>query len=158
MRAQAASSLYRIFLKVCLFRLLKTALRRRSSACAHRLCKGVLQRDERSVDDIRFVRELSQRFRLVKCQRIVNNFVRISEVEHPTERLRCLYVMVELLPKPNKALLDRLMYHLARVAHQEEVNKMGSSNLATIFAPCLLRRAQIVHAQEQLDDVNRQAM
>lgn len=35
---------------------------------------------------------------------------------------------------------------------------MGASNLATIFAPCLLRRAQNVHAQEQLHDVNRQAM
>jgi myosin-9 len=85
------------------------------------------------------------------------------------EQLRCLYVMVELLPKAHKALLDRLMYHLARIAHHEEVdaacngpqyilvqvNKMGTANLATIFAPCLLRRAQNVHAQEQLQDVNK---
>jgi myosin-9 len=79
-------------------------------------------------------------------------------MDQPMERLRCLSVMVELLPKCNKCLLDRLMYHLARVAHQEEVNKMGASNLALIFAPCLLRRNQVVHAQEQLMDVNRQAM
>lgn len=67
-------------------------------------------------------------------------------------------MMVDLLPKTNKALVDRLMYHLARVANQEEVNKMGPSNLAVVFAPCLLRRKNDVHAQEQLMDVNRQAM
>jgi myosin-9 len=50
------------------------------------------------------------------------------------------------------------MYHLARVAHQETVNKMGASNLAVIFAPCILRRNQAVHAQEQLQDVQKQAM
>uniref|UniRef100_A0A914XBB0 Unconventional myosin-IXb n=2 Tax=Plectus sambesii TaxID=2011161 RepID=A0A914XBB0_9BILA len=89
---------------------------------------------------------------------LYENFLNVSEMDQPMERLRCLSVMVELLPKCNKCLLDRLMYHLARVAHQEEVNKMGASNLALIFAPCLLRRNQVVHAQEQLLDVNRQAI
>lgn len=35
---------------------------------------------------------------------------------------------------------------------------MNSSNLALIFAPCILRNNQIVHAQEQLRDINRQAI
>lgn len=34
------------------------------------------------------------------------------------ERGRCLSVMIDLLPKTNRGLLDRLMFHLARVAHQ----------------------------------------
>lgn len=38
------------------------------------------------------------------------------------------------------------------------MNKMGSANLALIFAPCILRSNQSVHAQEQLHDVNRQAI
>lgn len=50
------------------------------------------------------------------------------------------------------------MYHLARIAHQETVNKMGPSNLAVIFAPCILRRTETVHAQEQLQDVQKQAI
>lgn len=41
---------------------------------------------------------------------------------------------------------------------KESVNKMGSANLALIFAPCILRSNQSVHAQEQLHDVNRQAI
>ncbi|VDM37296.1 unnamed protein product [Toxocara canis] len=85
---------------------------------------------------------------------LYENFLNASEVEEAFERIRCLSVMVELLPKCNRSVLDRLMYHLAR----ESVNKMGSANLALIFAPCILRSNQSVHAQEQLRDVNRQAI
>ncbi|CAD5209411.1 unnamed protein product [Bursaphelenchus xylophilus] len=89
---------------------------------------------------------------------LYENFIHVSEVKDPSERLKCLSVVVDLLPKPNKVILDRLMYHLARVAHQEMVNKMSPSNLAVIFAPCILRRNQAVHAQEQLEDVQKQAV
>ncbi|CAI2315989.1 unnamed protein product [Caenorhabditis sp. 36 PRJEB53466] len=87
---------------------------------------------------------------------LYENFLNVSEVEDMGERVRCLSVMIELLPKPNRAVLDRLMYHLARVADQEAVNKMGCNNLALIFGPCVLRRHDTAHAQEQLNDVARQ--
>uniref|UniRef100_A0A0K0EKS2 Myosin motor domain-containing protein n=1 Tax=Strongyloides stercoralis TaxID=6248 RepID=A0A0K0EKS2_STRER len=89
---------------------------------------------------------------------LYENFINVSEVEDSMERVRCLSVMTDLLPKCNKCVLDRLMYHLARVAYQETVNKMSASNLALIFAPCILRRQQAVHAQEQLQDVHKQAI
>uniref|UniRef100_A0A0N5AB03 Rho-GAP domain-containing protein n=1 Tax=Syphacia muris TaxID=451379 RepID=A0A0N5AB03_9BILA len=89
---------------------------------------------------------------------LYENFLNASEVEESYERIRCLSVMVELLPKCNRCILDRLMYHLARVAFEEPVNKMGPNNLALIFAPCILRSNQSAHAQEQLRDVNRQAI
>lgn len=38
------------------------------------------------------------------------------------------------------------------------MNKMGAANLAVIFAPCILRSNQTMHAQDQLRDVNRQAI
>lgn len=47
-----------------------------------------------------------------------NCFVFILEVQEHNERLKCLSVVIDLLPKHNKVILDRLMYHLARVAHQ----------------------------------------
>lgn len=81
-----------------------------------------------------------------------------SEISDPEERIRCLAIMVDLLPKPNKIVLDRLMYHLARIAYQEPVSRMSASNLAVIFAPCILRRDQMVHDQEQLMDVQKQAV
>ncbi|KAK6730480.1 hypothetical protein RB195_007130 [Necator americanus] len=89
---------------------------------------------------------------------LYENFLNVSEVDDGLERQRCLAVMIDLLPKSNRGLLDRLMFHLARVAYQEAVNKMGPSNLALIFGPCILRRQDSVHAQEQLNDVSRQAI
>ncbi|CAJ0568270.1 unnamed protein product, partial [Mesorhabditis spiculigera] len=89
---------------------------------------------------------------------LYENFLNVSEVTAVAERVRCLSVMVELLPKHNKNVLDRLMYHLARVAHQEPVNRMGPSNLALVFGPCLMRRQHAVHAQDTLIDVSRQAV
>ena len=49
---------------------------------------------------------------------LYENFLNVAEVEEASERVRCLSVMIELLPKAHRSLLDRLMYHLARVAHQ----------------------------------------
>lgn len=42
--------------------------------------------------------------------------MKFLEVKELNERLRCIR-MVDLLPKSNKCVLDRLMYHLARVAY-----------------------------------------
>ncbi|GMT28295.1 hypothetical protein PFISCL1PPCAC_19592 [Pristionchus fissidentatus] len=89
---------------------------------------------------------------------LYENFLNVSEVEETAERIRCLTVMVDLLPKHNKCVLDRLIYHMARVAHQDSVNRMNAHNLALIFGPCLMRRKESVHAQDQLQDVNRQAI
>nr|ACI49219.1 hypothetical protein Csp3_JD05.004 [Caenorhabditis angaria] len=100
-----------------------------------------------------FFREMSEPLIIFD---LYENFLNVSEVEDIGERIRCLSVMIELLPKPNRAVLDRLMYHLARVADQEAVNRMGCSNLAVIFGPCVLRRQDVAHAQEQLNDVARQ--
>jgi len=44
----------------------------------------------------------------------LNERLLFAEVENERERLRCIYSMVELLPKVNRAVLDRLMYHLSR--------------------------------------------
>uniref|UniRef100_A0A915HT05 Rho-GAP domain-containing protein n=1 Tax=Romanomermis culicivorax TaxID=13658 RepID=A0A915HT05_ROMCU len=81
-----------------------------------------------------------------------------TEVEDQKERLRCIYAMIELLPKANRNVFDPLMYHLARVAHHLEVNRMSSQNLAVIFTLCVLKRPNAVKAQEQLEDVAKQTL
>lgn len=35
---------------------------------------------------------------------------------------------------------------------------MNAANLAVIFAPCILRRSQYIHAQDQLIDIQKQAI
>lgn len=56
--------------------------------------------------------------KLSKIISIVKFFFQILEIKQLNERIRCLKVMVDLLPKANRCVLDRLMYHLARIAHQ----------------------------------------
>lgn len=43
-----------------------------------------------------------------------------------------------------------------RVALHEEVNRMNSSALAIVFAPCILRTNKVVPAQDSLNDIARQ--
>lgn len=45
----------------------------------------------------------------------------------------------EGLPAVNKAVIDFLLAHLARVNKHEAQNKMSLHNLATVFGPTLLR-------------------
>lgn len=45
----------------------------------------------------------------------------------------------ESLPAVNKAVIDFLLAHLARVNKHETQNKMSLHNLATVFGPTLLR-------------------
>ena len=43
------------------------------------------------------------------------------------------------LPRHHKGTLERVVFHLARVAQKQEDNKMNPQNLAIIIAPCIIR-------------------
>jgi myosin-9 len=44
---------------------------------------------------------------------LYENFINVSEVKEPGERLRSLTVVVDLLPRSNRCVFDRLMYHVS---------------------------------------------
>ncbi|WAQ98537.1 MY9AA-like protein [Mya arenaria] len=67
-----------------------------------------------------------------------------------------MFSLVERIPKVNHDVLERLIFHLARVVLHERNNKMSVNGLAIIFAPCLLRTNRNVQAQEMLTQVSRQ--
>ncbi|XP_014679791.1 PREDICTED: unconventional myosin-IXa-like, partial [Priapulus caudatus] len=71
-------------------------------------------------------------------------------------RARAVRDVAARLPAPNRSLLDRLAYHLARVAHHADANRMPAGNLAVVFAPCVLRPPAHRPAQESLQDVGKQ--
>jgi prefoldin subunit 5 len=52
--------------------------------------------------------------------------------------------------------MERLVFHLARVALHEEVNRMSAASLAIVFAPCVLRTNKVVPAQDSLQDIGSQ--
>ncbi|PNJ28654.1 MYO9B isoform 10, partial [Pongo abelii] len=55
------------------------------------------------------------------------------------EQLAAIYAVLEHLPEANHNSLERLIFHLVKVALLEDVNRMSPGALAIIFAPCLLR-------------------
>lgn len=84
------------------------------------------------------------------------NFITAANLENDNDRITTLYDILKKLPSPNYDLMERLVFHLARVALHEETNRMSSSSLAIVFAPCVLRTNKRVPAQESLHDITSQ--
>ncbi|XP_041658409.1 unconventional myosin-IXb-like isoform X2 [Cheilinus undulatus] len=70
---------------------------------------------------------------------LYNDFLHAVEFPEKSERIRAVYQKVDELPPANYNTLERLIFHLVRVAKEEEHNKMSPSSLAIVFAPCILR-------------------
>ncbi|XP_069137074.1 unconventional myosin-IXb-like isoform X7 [Argopecten irradians] len=87
---------------------------------------------------------------------LYDDFIRTTDIKDEKERIQSLYAVIDKLPKPNYDLFERLIFHLARIAHHETFNKMSVSGLSIIFAPCLLRTSKNLQAQDSLSQVPRQ--
>ncbi|KAF9129110.1 hypothetical protein BGW39_004452 [Mortierella sp. 14UC] len=64
-------------------------------------------------------------------------FINAANMEDPALQLMNLHQVTNQLPDPNYATLKFLMCHLNKVQANQEVNKMGASNLGLIFGPTL---------------------
>ncbi|XP_076288851.1 unconventional myosin-IXa isoform X4 [Lasioglossum baleicum] len=85
-----------------------------------------------------------------------DDFLHAANLTDPRDRISTLFAILKKLPKPNFDLMERLIVHLARVALHEVDNRMSSSALAIVFAPCILRTNRTLPAQDSLQDVGRQ--
>ncbi|XP_053341324.1 unconventional myosin-IXb isoform X1 [Clarias gariepinus] len=70
---------------------------------------------------------------------LYNDFLYAADMPETSERLRAIYRKVEELPAPNYSTLERLIFHLVKVAREETHNRMSANALAIVFAPCVLR-------------------
>ncbi|XP_077081322.1 unconventional myosin-IXb isoform X5 [Siphateles boraxobius] len=68
-----------------------------------------------------------------------NDFLRAIELPEKLEQLQAIYKVLERLPPANFSTLERLIFHLVRVAREEKSNRMTPNSLAIVFAPCILR-------------------
>ncbi|XP_054286933.1 unconventional myosin-IXa-like isoform X1 [Macrosteles quadrilineatus] len=98
-----------------------------------------------------FLREMPEPLLTFDCY---EDFLRAANL--PEDSVSSLFAILRRLPKPNYHLMERLIFHLARVASHEDVNRMNSSALAIVFAPCILRTNKAVPAQDSLNDIARQ--
>uniref|UniRef100_A0A8C2X2L1 Myosin IXA n=1 Tax=Cyclopterus lumpus TaxID=8103 RepID=A0A8C2X2L1_CYCLU len=65
---------------------------------------------------------------------------------------------VSLHPPPtltHLSTLERLIFHLVRIALQEETNRMSSNALAIVFAPCILRCPDTIDPLQSVQDISK---
>ncbi|CAL8344105.1 unnamed protein product [Merluccius merluccius] len=67
------------------------------------------------------------------------DFLHAAELPEKSERIRAIYQKIDELPLSNYNTLERLIFHLVKVAKEEEHNRMTASSLAIVFAPCIMR-------------------
>ncbi|XP_049733295.1 unconventional myosin-IXb isoform X3 [Elephas maximus indicus] len=82
-----------------------------------------------------------------------NDFLHAVELPERQEQLAAIYAVLDHLPEANHKSLERLIFHLVKVALLEDVNRMSPSALAIIFAPCLLRSPDTSDPLTSMKDV-----
>ncbi|XP_062336638.1 unconventional myosin-IXb isoform X2 [Osmerus eperlanus] len=70
---------------------------------------------------------------------LYGDFLHAVELPEKSERIRAVYKKLDELPSANFNTLERLIFHLVRVAKEEANNRMSANSLAIVFAPCILR-------------------
>lgn len=85
-----------------------------------------------------------------------DDFLRATDIADEKERISALMSLVNQLPQHHFDLLERLIFHLTRVARNESSNRMSPNSLAIVFAPCILRTSKMQQAQDSLSNVSKQ--
>lgn len=89
---------------------------------------------------------------------LYEDFLWATTITDSAERVQIILNHISKLPKANYDLLERLTFHLARVAQHESANRMNPNSLAIIFAPCVLRTNKLMQMQDKLKDISKQTM
>ena len=87
---------------------------------------------------------------------LYDDFLWSTAITDQQERVQQIYAHIGKLPRANYDLLERLVFHLARVAQQESANRMTANSLAIVFAPCILRTNKVMQMQDKLSDIAKQ--
>lgn len=83
----------------------------------------------------KFLRDLPEPLLTFKLHEM---FCVSQKLDSASQQKECLHLLLCLLPKPNRDLLEILMFLLIRVAKLSSTNRMDLDNLATVIAPNIL--------------------
>lgn len=89
---------------------------------------------------------------------LYDEFLWATAIADVQERTQVIFSHIGKLNRAHYDLLERLTYHLARVAVVEHANRMNAKSLAIVFAPCILRTDRVMRAQDSFGDIHKQTI
>ncbi|XP_061616853.1 unconventional myosin-IXAa isoform X3 [Phyllopteryx taeniolatus] len=86
---------------------------------------------------------------------LYEEFIRAMGLQDRKEMIRGVYSVVDQLNRTHLNTLERLIFHLVRIALQEETNRMSANALAIVFAPCILRCPDTIDPLQSVQDISK---
>ncbi|XP_034444806.1 unconventional myosin-IXAa-like isoform X2 [Hippoglossus hippoglossus] len=86
---------------------------------------------------------------------LYEEFLRAMGQPDKREVIQGVYSVIDQLSRTHLSTLERLIFHLVRVALQEETNRMSANALAIVFAPCILRCPDSIDPLQSVQDISK---
>ncbi|XP_008947166.1 PREDICTED: unconventional myosin-IXa, partial [Merops nubicus] len=86
---------------------------------------------------------------------LYEEFLRAMGLQERKETVRGVYSVIDQLSRTHLSTLERLIFHLVRIALQEETNRMSANALAIVFAPCILRCPDTTDPLQSVQDISK---
>uniref|UniRef100_A0A674CA49 Myosin IXA n=1 Tax=Salmo trutta TaxID=8032 RepID=A0A674CA49_SALTR len=86
---------------------------------------------------------------------LYEEFLRAMCLQDKKEVIRGVYSIIDQLSRTHLNTLERLFFHLVRIAGQEDTNRMSANALAIVFAPCILRCPDTIDPLQSVQDIGK---
>ncbi|CAJ1049288.1 unconventional myosin-IXAa [Xyrichtys novacula] len=86
---------------------------------------------------------------------LYEEFIRAMGLQDKKETIRGVYSVIDQLSRTHLNTLERLIFHLVRIALQEDTNRMSANALAIVFAPCILRCPDTIDPLQSVQDISK---
>ncbi|KAM4603098.1 unconventional myosin-IXAa isoform 2-T2 [Polymixia lowei] len=86
---------------------------------------------------------------------LYEEFLRAMGLQDKKEVIRGVYSVIDQLSRTHLNTLERLIFHLVRIALQEDTNRMSANALAIVFAPCILRCPDTIDPLQSVQDIGK---
>ncbi|XP_028294897.1 unconventional myosin-IXAa isoform X3 [Gouania willdenowi] len=86
---------------------------------------------------------------------LYEEFIRATGLQDKKETIRGVYSVIDQLSRTHLNTLERLIFHLVRIALQEDTNRMSANALAIVFAPCILRCPDTIDPLQSVQDISK---
>ncbi|CAH2273279.1 unconventional myosin-IXa isoform X1 [Pelobates cultripes] len=86
---------------------------------------------------------------------LYEEFLKSMGLGERKETVLGVYSIIDQLSRTHLSTLERLIFHLVRIAQQEDTNRMSANALAIVFAPCILRCPDTTDPLQSVQDIGK---